>query len=356
MQTQQFVNDKIVQRIHNLMALTIERGASEAEATLAAEHVQRLLSEHNLTMSVVEARGGSAGVDGKRVKENYGKRQVYRWQRDLMQRIAELNFCRASLQFRHHWNKASVFEGYELIGRQANVVTTQVMFGYLTQTIERLAREDVGNDPAQFFTRRAHSFKEGCSDRISDRLRGKREELVAEQERKAKEEQTRAQHPGAASGTAVALLTDVIQQEKDLNNDLAQGWEPGSTAANRARDEAQWAAREQREKAERAARVRKIMASDPSIDQELAEWMASGYSRETAETILGRRVEEQRPETEQERRKRESRERTWERREESARRREAKRLDWGAYNRGHEAGRKIGLDQQVGSGQGRKLR
>jgi hypothetical protein len=353
MQTQ--VNETIVQRIHKLMALTTERGASEAEAALAAEHVQRLLAEHNLTMSVVEARGGSTGTEGKRVKEGYGKRQVYRWQRDLMQRIAELNFCRVSLKFTHKWNKASVFDGYELIGRQANVITTQVMFEYLTQTIERLARDDVGNDPTQYFTRRAHSFKEGCSDRLSTRLRNKREELVAEQERKAREQEVQARHPGAASGSAIMLLTDVIQQEKDLNNDLAQGWAPGTTAANRAKYEAQVAAREQRQQEERNARKNAILASDPSIDPELAEWMARGYSRETAEEILGRRTSKVKPETVHERRRRESEERRWERREESARRREAKRLDWEAYNRGNEAGRKVNLDQQIDGGRSRKL-
>lgn len=55
------LDTNIIARIPKLTALTTERGASGAEATLVAEHVQRLLAEHNLSMAAVEATGATAG-------------------------------------------------------------------------------------------------------------------------------------------------------------------------------------------------------------------------------------------------------------------------------------------------------
>lgn len=342
MQTQPTELDLVVSKIRKLMALTTDRGATEHEASIAAEHVQRLMAEHNLSMATVEASGASAGKGAQRVKEGVERRQVYKWQRLLMSSIAELNMCKAFARFQDRgWSKAAVFDGYELIGREANVISTKLMFEYLLQTIERLAREDVGGDPTQFFTRYAHSFKEGCSDRLVERLQKRREEILREQEKKVKEEAARAKHPGAVhSNLPAIILRDVIQTEEDLNNDFQRGWEPGTTAKMRAENEAKEAARREKE-------ASLIKAGYLPL---VAYYMSVGYDEDRAYRLAGP-TEEAKPEkeeTEAQRRKRERREeRQWERwhRQEQ---RERNRLDQGAYRKGHAAGSEVSLDQQVG--------
>lgn len=336
------ISDKLIDRIRKLMALTVERGASETEAALASEHVQRLLAEHNLSMAAIEMTGGMNEAGGKRTKEHYSRRQVYKWQRELMQAVAKLNYCKA-LE-RYEWRGTNkVFDGYSLIGRIDNVVSTQVMFDYLLETIERLARDDV-KDPSLYFTRYAHSFKEGCSDRLIGRLNEQREQIVVEQARKSREDMTRARHPGAAtSNLPTVLLSDVIQNEENLNEDFRNGWEPGTTAARRREREARYEQYE-RERQEKRDAVR---AQYPDANDELISMLVEGWSLERAQEILAERSKPAKPETEAQRRKREEREersnqRYWERLQ-----REHARLDMGAYRKGHKAGDGVSLNRQA---------
>lgn len=52
--------DKILTRIRKLAALTLENGASEAEAKQAGAHIARLLAEHNLSLSEIDLRADQA--------------------------------------------------------------------------------------------------------------------------------------------------------------------------------------------------------------------------------------------------------------------------------------------------------
>lgn len=344
------VDETVVARIRKLMALTTDRGASEAEAALAAEHVQRLLVEHNLSMATVEASGGSADADGKRVREGVNHRQVYRWQRDLMYSIAKLHFCKVSMKFKSRLGSGpDIFNGYDLIGRAANVATTEAMFSYLVHTIERLAREEVNFDPTQYFTRYAHSFKQGCADRLMERLRRKRDEIVAENDRKAREKAARRQHPSYSGSTLpVIILTDFIQAEEDFNNDMHYGYPPGTTARRRAENEAEYA----RQQAEYEMRKASFMRR--GFSAEIADFMARGFSEERAREIVEPKLEK--PETEAQRRKRETREKREQERFWRRVNRENSRIDSVAYRKGMQAGNDVGLDPQVRQGgSGKKL-
>lgn len=346
------VDDTIIARIRKLMALTADRGATEAEAQLASSHVQRLLAEHNLSMATVEASNQSSGDGGKRVKEGVRSRQVYKWQRDLMAAVAKLNYCKAFAKWQNRgWNKANVFDGYELIGRVDNVATTKVMFEYLQQTIERLAREDVGGDAKQFFTRYAHSFKQGCSDRVTSRLRDEQVRVVKEQERKAREQNIRNQHPGAASTNLPAvMLSDVIQTEIDLNEDFIQGLAPGTTARVRAEFEAKRAAAA----AERKAKFDAAIAA--GYLYEVAQYISYGYDPERA-VELATPVEQapKKPETDAQRRKRQAREEAESRRYWERQSRRGDKIDRGGYQAGNEAGADISLNRQVDEDRKRRL-
>lgn len=336
------IDPQVLARIQKLMALTTERGASEAEAAVAAGHVQRLLAEHNLSMAAVEASGQSAGPGGQRTKTEVKRRQVYKWQRQLMSAVANLNFCLALEKFQYKENTSPTFDGYQLIGRVDNVASARVMFEYLLQVIERLARADANDDPTQFFTRSAHSFKEGCAVRLVERLERRRREIIEEQAKAAREQAATARHPGAAPGTALIVLSDVIQSEADYNNDMRYGYELGTTARRRAERKAQ--------EAEYERRYNEALAM--GLDHSAAYYYGQGHSRERAEE-LARPVDEpvRKPETEAQRRKREEREekankRWWEQRRRQQER-EHNRLDRAAYSRGHEAGGDVSLDKQV---------
>lgn len=339
--------NKIAILITKLLALSKDDGATEAEARLAAEKAQALMTEHNLSMAHIEAQGGDSGDGGRRVKDGVGHRQVYKWQRTLMHQLAELNFCYCSEKFESRgWGKARVFDGYSLIGRAANVVSTRVMFEYLVQTIERLARDDV-KDPSQFFTRYAHSFKEGCSDRIIDRLQERRAQEIKEQERKAREEKVRSSHPAAATKNAlVVVLGDYVQDEQDANEDLRRGREPGTTKALRL-------AREEQSRIDEMTQILKYEGlRAQGMDHDKAYYLSIGISEDTADRWI---KEANKPETEAQRRKREAREAREEQRANNRYWREQQRLDGRGYNRGHDAGGRVGLDRQVGESETRKI-
>lgn len=338
--------NKVAILINKLLALAKDGGATEAEASLAAEKAQDLMTQHNLSMANIEAAGGQSGDDGQRVKDGISHRQVYKWQRTLMKALAELNFCYCQEKFEYRRSQ-SVFDGYTLIGRAANVASTRVMFDYLLQTIDRVAKDEV-QDPAQYFTRYAHSFKEGCADRVIERLQARRADEVKTAERKAREDKVRNSHPGAATGNAlVVVLGDYVQDEEDLNNDMRRGVPPGTTKARRAEYEREQAAlriENQRKYDERKAL---ILSQQPGIDPQKLDWLAQGFSEESVDKWL---KDANKVETDAQRRKRIEREkREYDRWRDQQHRQDAKK-DWRGYSKGREAGDGVGLDRQVGRG------
>lgn len=321
---------KVIDRISKLLALSRDtRGATEHEAALAAEKAQELMAEYNIELATVEARGQVSGNEGQREKKTKAHRTVYKWQHDLMNEIAGVNFCVARRQYRRsekNWRQ-QVFQGYEVIGRRANVAATEHTFDYLTQTIERLARTwaEENVDPGRPGTSNLYSadacrFREGCADRITHRLRDKRRSIVAAQQRKEREARATSQHPAAAADPsfhAPVVFSDYIQMEDDLNNDLLWGWEPGTTAKRRAEWEAQASEREK----ERAAR--------PAPDAT--------------------------PETAKERARRERASQRWWESYSRRQSRDAERKASRGYREGQDAGERVGLDQQVSKGDRTKL-
>lgn len=340
---------KVVTLVNKLLALAKDGGATEAEASLAAEKAQELMTEHNLSMATVEAAGGDSGEGGVRVKDGLNHRQVYNWQKQLMAHIAELNFCHCMLRYetnRHYNGTGRVFNGYQLIGRAANVASTRIMFEYLLQSINRLAKDRL--DPKEFFTRFGHSFKEGCADRVVERLQERRDNEIKEQERSAREQNVRAQYPGSAGGVLVVVLRDFVQDEKDLNNDMVKGLAPGTTKRNREEQEARSAAWAVQRQQEQDARRADWLARDPNIDLERLRYLVMGYDPEFVDKLMNPEpAKPTRPETEIQKQKRLDKERRDSNRAWEQRTRESRRLDMRGYVAGTEAADEIGLDKQM---------
>ncbi len=350
------LDPRVIDKIRKLLAIASDKSVTESEASTFAAKAQTLMEQHNLSMASVEAAGGSSGDDGKRVKDaadDKKHRTVYVWQRNLMKSIAELNFCHCALRFENRYRASPVFAGYDLIGRSANVASTRVMFDYLTQAIDRLAREEAVVEGEHVFSKFACSFREGAAVRVVERLEAKREEALRAAEVEAKEEAARRSHPAHASTTLPAvILTDFVQDEKDLNEDMRRGLEPGTTGRKRREREALDASRDARMKELQEAGhpwdvAWNVVYRGMDVSEAIEHERKNDAEREAREEAK----KQEKPETEAQARKRREREeresnRYWEQASRRAER-EARRIDSRGYRRGQDAGRDIGLDQQI---------
>jgi Protein of unknown function (DUF2786) len=303
MKMEERVNPKVVERIHKLLALAQCGGATEAEAENAMARAQDIMAKHNLSMAEIEAAGGSSNSEGgQRNKDMMSGSVLYDYQQKLMGMVAYVNFTHHAIK--QYWDKESKKprwrpSGYELIGRQANVIATRTTFEYLNATITRLAREFVGGDHKRLMSRECMSFKKGMSDRLIARLWGRYQDILA----KEKAEQDAKANSSSNTANALAIrLEDVAQKERDFNFDMAYGYEPGTTAARRAKLEAERAMTNVVEEVQ--------MTEEEKAKQ--AKWRAR-------------------------------QEKKWERQ----RQRDAANINWDAYGAGEEAASKLSLDKQI---------
>lgn len=252
MSQEQAPNQKIADKIQKLLKLAAGN-TTEAEASSAMEKVQQLLADYNLTMADIESRG-EATQDGKREKSVHEKSAMYAYQRNLMKACAEAFFCiyftsQKSKWTGKRWTRKAV---HVVMGREANVTSVRLMFDYLNNTIDKLA--NVEYPPPTNLSRPALSWKEGCAYRLQERLRERTEEANEKQRKRAEEAR---QNASPSNCTAVMLLTDVRQQESDLNHDFIYDKTPGTTALQRAQRLARPAEPEPEiSEAERAKRIK----------------------------------------------------------------------------------------------------
>lgn len=221
----------IIDRIKKCLALSASDNPHEA--ALAAERMQTLLQDHNLTLADIEGRTPDESPFASREQQEQTKRPaIYAWQRDLMEKIAEGNFCLHFIQERKvrdpkggHAMWSELEQDYiacrrtkrhVLIGRSDNVTATTLMFDYLLDTMDKLAPRIT---PAQ----RTIWF-EGCAETLCERLDAQRRGRVKEEVNQA---------PG------LVRLSDLYGNEEDLNNDFRRGYKPGTTAQKRREEEAE---------------------------------------------------------------------------------------------------------------------
>jgi len=125
------MDERILDKVRKLLALTEARGATPEEAALAASKAQALLFAHNLTLAQVEATGRNGS------KESYEKtdfvlnatRFSLSWHRSLLTSIANANFGKAVY--------GAGAKAY-IIGRKSDVEVIVYLYQYLSREIERL--------------------------------------------------------------------------------------------------------------------------------------------------------------------------------------------------------------------------
>lgn len=277
--------DKVIARIQKLFARAGKGGhgiGSEAEADTAMRIAQELMAQYNLNAAAIEAasKPDAASAGAQRKKEEISSRTRYEWQRQIAKYVAEAHFCyhliRNDLVKDEHGDtvylrggegKAKRKATHVFVGRKANVITAQMMFHYLVDTVEALApTEDnririgrvgygsykgcdyaikiidspdgprfqrydaydattVYDTPSQaaaaivghtangfvFFNlgeaSTAESWKKGCADRICERLAKRRQDLIDQHDarvRQAEEDATAERKRRAAEAKAAS--------------------------------------------------------------------------------------------------------------------------------------------------------
>lgn len=323
-------NNNVLERISKLLAMQESRGATEAEAQLAAEHVQRLLQEHNLTMSEVEAHGGkSDSPTAARTKTTLRvvKNKRMQWRVTLLEGLGRSHFCLVREQVIYEAASSKRRKRILLVGREINTRAVQMTFDYLEAACRRALSEsgypmtEGGN-----YTLEASYFLDGMAERVVERLEERRRERERESELNAR----------AADGEGRALiLSDVYGTEAELNNDHLNGFPPGTTATQNR----EWAARQAHIESER----KRLEAE--GLDPTVAYYLAHGYSQERAEAAATGYAQRSSQSRSRGRRSRTG----WARGEET----DYRRQNSPAFRQGKEAGTKVGLDAWVETGSAR---
>jgi hypothetical protein len=315
----------VLSKIRKLLALAdAARNSSEAEAQAAALKVQELLAAHNLTLSEVEQAGGTSD-DGARGVVQADRRAMYKWQVDLMAKLADNNFCmhRVSEVEAHDGRKVRRSKQHVLVGRELNVQVTVATYDYLSEAVKRAANEH-GYAHAADTEKDHHIFLSGAVDRLCERLTERRRQQ--EREQQAAREAARA-----AGGQVNALvLTDVYGSEHDLNLDAMNHLPPGTTAQKRRDAEAK----------ERARQAYEAQMVKDGVEPTEAFYRSHGYSVEHSVAYAARYNRNQRTAS-----RRASRARGYSQSFRQTRR--DSKYDTAAYRDGVKAGGTIGIDTQV---------
>jgi hypothetical protein len=176
------IDEAILKRIRALLAMS--RGnANENEAAVAAQKVQQLLTDYNLSLSDVEnSEPGRIIEDGDLMTSSSNP-----WRRSLGTAVARLYLC--DYYWQHVYvnaphRKRPYVRGdrHNFIGLPHNVVVAKEMFVYLVDTVERLAKEGrakwvrkhgrVHVVEGERVTAPAYenAFRFGCAKRIENRI------------------------------------------------------------------------------------------------------------------------------------------------------------------------------------------
>lgn len=121
---------KLVDKLRKVLALTAS--PNEHEATLAAETLQRLLTEHNLSMADLEGRGAAHAAKVMEHEHDLGK-AAFKWKLDLATTIAEHYFCIGLV---------TTDKKVRFVGRPDNVESLTMLYEWLIRQIANVSRAE----------------------------------------------------------------------------------------------------------------------------------------------------------------------------------------------------------------------
>lgn len=306
----------IIAKIQKLFALANQsKNNSEAEANSAMAKAQELLAKYNLDMAVINDAVQKDAVKkddaGPREQVRVSRSAMYRWQQEFWKALSELNYCFhwTTVVSEEHPKRKGYFrqvKRHVILGSQVNVAVVQMMGDYLTEVMER----ELPYPNTERLSGSAISWREGCAQRLIERLQEKAEEM--------KRGGFKAED--GSNVTALAVV-DLHEKEYAANYDARYG---AGAYVRMKRNEAEWQ--------ERYARHAK----------EAAEEKARQLGSETPEQREQRQNQEIK-----EAAKQRARDAAWWNRHQRRQARIDARRDLAAYARGTKKADSVNLDSQV---------
>ena len=166
--------ESILNRIQKLLKMSTENGASENEAMLAADKAQKLLQEHNLSISDLKDEDQVEPMDSEDVEVD---RDL--WKGYIRNATAKLYFCStySTMKLDTHYKRVKVIT---FVGRKSNRMVATEMCKYFINTVDRLAAEEFREVPGSraSINKMAHAFKQGAASKLSSRLNDRYNEIV----------------------------------------------------------------------------------------------------------------------------------------------------------------------------------
>lgn len=325
MSQQEQISDNVFRKIQLLLKLAERTEGNEVEAAAAMAKAQDILAQYNLDLATVQDKvvaGGTNTPEDEMAKRDYARIRrsaMYNWQRNLVKALAEANYCRYWVVETNEGRRgeASRVKRHKVLGRLINTTAVLVMTDYLMDTIERL----LPYTNRERLSRSANSWREGCADRLIERIKEKAE---------AMKQADYATQGEAAYSTAMAVR-NMATAETVGNYDHQFG--KGAWAAKLARDAAWESGRAERLRLAAERETRELAELEAKLALETPEQKARREKKEQAE-----RVKENTANA-----------RYWDAQDRKADR-EAARRDHNAYASGSQTAEKIGLDSQLKPG------
>lgn len=125
------MNSTLTDKLRKVLALT--ESPNENEAAAATAHLHRLLSEHNLSIADLEARGHQSKPGVKEDAHDLGK-AAFKWKLDLAEHIADFYYC-YSIVDRHA-------KTVKFLGRPDNVESLQMLYAWVIDQIKRISTDE----------------------------------------------------------------------------------------------------------------------------------------------------------------------------------------------------------------------
>lgn len=184
--TEQTIDNKVLERIKKMLALSNDSGATEAERETALHMAYNTLAKYNLSLSDLPSEDTTEARERQDVVIS-----ADRWARNLSMAVAKLFFCK----YFYSQTGTSGKDKHNFVGRQSNVITAKYMSEYLIKSIKREASKRYTSPT----TPNGRSFCVGTVRSIGGRV-----------------EQMLQQDTESTPGNAVALI-GVHKREEEAN-------------------------------------------------------------------------------------------------------------------------------------------
>ena len=162
--------EKMKEKIQKLLNLTVENGATDAEAATALGKAQAFMEKYNLDMETVCQAG-----EGVLIQDLLDTISFARWEQNLANAIAKLNMCQVVI----------FGKDLRIYGRRVNVLATKIMLSWISyQLISMEVHSRFACKPSNIPTKQfKNSFMWGATQRIAQRISEMQSERLVKDEK-----------------------------------------------------------------------------------------------------------------------------------------------------------------------------